>query len=84
MYREEVPLVEWLGYRIRGIRIPFELQRWKRCYYYMPFDDEPWDLIAWKFYNKESLWYIIADVNGVADPFVYPKSTERLAVPEIY
>lgn len=81
MRRENVPLVTWLGYQIRAVRPPFELQPRQRVFWYRPMDDEPWDLIAYKFYGDEELWYIIADVNGVADPFVFPKSTERLAIP---
>jgi hypothetical protein len=47
-------------------------------------DNEPWDMIAWRHYRKESLWYIIADVNGVSDPFIFPRSTERIAIPPIF
>lgn len=84
MRRESVPLTEWLGYTIRSVRVPFDLEPGSRAYYYQPMDNEPWDLIAFKFYGDEELWYIIADVNGVADPFVFPKSTERLAIPELF
>ncbi|MCS7240911.1 MAG: hypothetical protein NZ651_06685 [Candidatus Bipolaricaulota bacterium] len=84
MRREEVPLLDWLGYKIRAVRLPIDLPRRGRCIWYRPNDKEPWDLIAWKAYNDEELWYIIADVNGVSDPFVFPSDTERLAFPELY
>jgi len=84
MRREDVPLVTWCGVKIRGVRISFDLVPGTRVHWYRPMDGEPWDLIAWKHSGKESLWYVIADVNGVSDPFIFPKSTERIAIPPIF
>lgn len=84
MRREDVKLVDWLGYQIRSLRIPFDLEPGSRAYYYQPYDDEPWDLIAYKFYGDEELWYIIADVNGVSNPLIFPKATERLVIPRLF
>lgn len=84
MQREKVPILDWLGYKIRGVREPFELDSFRRCLWYRPMDGEPWDLIAYRFYGDEELWYVIADVNGITDPFIFPKSTERIAIPELY
>lgn len=84
MRRERVRTTSWLGYEIRALRLPFDLEPNARAYYYRPSDDEPWDFIAYKFYGDEELWYIIADVNGVSNPFIFPKARERLVIPRLF
>ena len=84
MRREDVSLATWCGTKIRALRVPFDPVSGSRVTWYRPMDNEPWDMIAWRHYHKESLWYIIADVNGVSDPFIFPRSTERIAIPPIF
>lgn len=81
MRREQVPLITWLGERIRALRIPFELS--EKCIWYQALEDEPWDMIAWKHWKREDLWYLIADVNGIDDPFEFPEGGERIAIPKV-
>lgn len=36
---------------------------------YVVQDGDGWDSISYKFYNTTSLWWMIANYNGVLDPF---------------
>lgn len=82
MRREEVGLKDWLGYKIRFFREPFDEvpqgSFWHTCR-----DGEIWDLIAWLYYRDEEKWYIIADVNGVSDPFEPLEGGHRIVIPRL-
>jgi hypothetical protein len=39
------------------------------------------DLLAYKFYNDQSLWYIIAAANGLGKGSLYVPTNSRLRIP---
>jgi hypothetical protein len=39
------------------------------------------DLLAYKFYNDQSLWYIIAAANGLGKGSLYVPANSRLRIP---
>jgi len=83
MLREQMPVKEWLGYKIKWFREPEELPKESGSLpvYYETKDHDQWDLIAWMFYGNEEKWYYIADVNGVSDPFEPIEGGRRIVIP---
>ncbi len=81
MRREDVGLLDWCGYKVREVRIPIEVGN--NATIYKAHEGAPWDYIAWACYNDEENWYIIADVNGIIDPFVFPGSGEAVVIPRL-
>ncbi len=81
MRRDEVPLLKWCGYTIRAVRVPFEVGA--RARIYKAREGDLWDYVAWTLWDDEGLWYILADVNGVVDPFIPLGSGETVVVPKI-
>lgn len=79
MRRDRVSIVDWMGTPARALRFPEEVGG--RCHWYKAMEGEPWDLISYRYWGRHDKWYVIADVNGVLDPFVLPASGERLAIP---
>lgn len=47
-------------------------------------DGTAWDYLAWLYYDDEEKWYIIADVNGVDDPFILPRGGEGVVIPRVF
>lgn len=82
MRREDVPLANWCGYKVRQIRPPFEVG--PTVVIHKAVDGTAWDYLAWLYYNDEEKWYVIADVNGVDDPFVFPGGGEGVVIPKLF
>lgn len=80
MKRKDVQPVTWEGETINQMRIPEEAPAIGGAYYSVK-QNEPLDLIAWKFYKDESLWYIIADVNEIDDPLTQLEAGTRIIIP---
>ena len=79
MRRENVGLLPWCGYQVRNIRLPFELG--PNVKVYKAHEGTLWDYAAWAAYGDEELWYILADANGITDPFIPLKSGEKIVIP---
>ena len=80
MRRNQVEEVTWEGETINQMRTPEETTEFGGTYY-MVKQNEPLDMVAWKFYKDESLWYLIADVNEIDNPLEPMEPGMRLIIP---
>ena len=82
MRRGDEPIVEWGTDEIRDLRLP-ETAIPMRSRYYTVRSGDMLDLIAYRFYGDESLWYILADVNEIMDVMVPLTPGMRLVIPRL-
>jgi len=80
MRLEDVELVDWCGYKVRAVRIPYDGVP-RGSVFHITTDGEQWDEIAWRYYQDEELFYVICDVNGIADPFEPVEGGRRIVIP---
>ena len=80
MRRNAVETVIWEGETINQMRIPETAPAIGATYYTIK-QNEPLDLVAWKFYKDESLWYLIADVNEIDNPLEPIEQGIRIIIP---
>lgn len=67
--------------KILNDRVPFTMNDVGESFIVHEFQaGEQLDLIAFKYYKKEWLWYLIADVNGIMWPQDIPPRT-KLVIP---
>ena len=80
MRRNAVETVIWEGETINQMRIPEEAPAIGAVYYTIK-QNEPLDLVAWKFYKDGSRWYLIADVNEIDNPLEPIEQGTRIIIP---
>lgn len=44
---------------------------------------ERWDTLAYRYYGKASLWYVIANANGGANGSIFIKPGTIVTIPEV-
>jgi len=80
MRRGDEPLITWNDDTIKDLR-PHESAIPQHSRYYTIRAGDMLDLIAYKFYGDEALWYLIADVNEIMDVMEPLEPGMRLAIP---
>ena len=81
MMRGKQPIIAWgTEYNIKDLRLPeTEIKAGSRLHIVVY--GEMLDMIAYKYYGDESLWYIIADVNEIMDVFQQLTPGMQLVIP---
>lgn len=82
MKPSQVPIIEFAGYEVHDLRLPETGFPVDSALYVVRRGDQ-WDLLAWKAYGDESLWWIIADANGVDDPLQELVPGTTLVIPSL-
>jgi len=81
MKREEQRLLNWLGYTIREFRTP-ETSIPADSVLHRCRQGDMLDYLSYLYFRRHDLWYLIADVNGIMDPFFKCEGGERLIIPK--